>query len=538
MSLTYGSVCSGIESATVAWEALGFKAAWFSEIEPFPSAVLNFHWPAVPNLGDMTLLPQKVLAGEVDAPDIIVGGTPCQAFSVAGKCESLDDERGQLTLKYAELIDAVDNVRKRRSLPECIAVWENVPGVLNTKDNAFGCLLGKLAGESEPLQPSGKRWTNAGYVLGPKRAIAWRVLDAQYFGLAQRRKRVLLITSARNGFDPAAVLFEFDGLRRDIAPSRTAKQSAPRNAGISFKKTSHWDGLDNPHPTLNQSHNVGGIGASNQEVFSQRGAGLIPQTWPAEVAGTLGADFAAKQGIDDQHIKNGAPFFVADLTPFRMVGFGEYVVDNVGSTLLSRDAKDAKDAKDLVTVSVHGTQDPIVSYDRAHALGLNSGAENAIAIHQNQRGELHTSNISYPLATQGGIPGQGYQCIAFNPNQEGMGLSDVVPPIGASTGGNNQGCVTTPVKVRKLTPIECERLQGFPDNHTLIPVSLRKKIESDYYEYLLQRNPGLTAEDAQRLAKDGPRYKAIGNSKAVNKIRWVGQRIKDHVMALEQERAA
>lgn len=274
MPISYGSVCSGIEAASVAWHHLGWIPRWFAEIEPFPSAVLAHHWPEVSNLGDFTAIRDKVTAGTVEAPDVLVGGTPCQAFSVAGLRQSLDDKRGQLTLEFVRLANAIDTARSLRGECPVTVVWENVPGVLNTPDNAFGCFLAGLVGEDDPLVPPGGRWTNAGYVRGPKRTVAWRILDAQYFGVAQRRRRVFLVASAREGFDPAAVLFESEGLRRDSAPSREmGKDTSPapsHRAGVG----SHWDG--GPHPSLNQSHNIGGIGMSNQEIFSQRGACLVP----------------------------------------------------------------------------------------------------------------------------------------------------------------------------------------------------------------------------------------------------------------------
>ena len=225
--VSFGSVCSGIEAASVAWHPLGWRAAWLAEVAAFPSAVLAHHYPQVPNLGDMKTIARRVLTGEVSAPDVLCGGTPCQAFSVAGLRESLADERGNLTLKFVEIADAIDHVRNRRGEGECIIFWENVPGVLSTKDNAFGCFLGGLAGEDGPLEPPGGNWANAGAVYGPRSAIAWRTLDAQYFGVAQRRRRVFVVASARKGFDPATVLFEFDGVRRDTAPSREARQTAP-----------------------------------------------------------------------------------------------------------------------------------------------------------------------------------------------------------------------------------------------------------------------------------------------------------------------
>ena len=224
--MRFGSVCSGIEAASVAWHPLGWEAAWFAEIEPFPSAVLAHRWPGVPNLGDMLRIAERVRSGEVEAPDLLAGGTPCQAFSVAGLRKSLDDERGNLTLTFARLADAIDERRK----DGCVVFWENVPGVLSTRDNAFGCFLGALAGESVALQSPGGKWPDAGCVHGPARTIAWRVLDAQYFGLAQRRRRVFVVASSRAGFNPAAVLFEFDGVRRDSAPSRGTREGTPGTA--------------------------------------------------------------------------------------------------------------------------------------------------------------------------------------------------------------------------------------------------------------------------------------------------------------------
>jgi DNA (cytosine-5)-methyltransferase 1 len=221
---TFGSVCSGIEAMSVASAAHGYRAAWLAEIEAFPAAVLAHHHPTVPNLGDMTRIAAQVLAGRVDAPDVLVGGTPCQAFSVAGMRAGMADPRGLLTIRFVELADAIDHVRARRGEPECVVWWENVPGVLSDKDNAFGCFLAALVGESDPLVPAGDRWTDAGCVYGPTRAVTWRVLDAQYFGLAQRRRRVFVVASARAGFDPAAVLFESDGLRRDSAPRRETRE--------------------------------------------------------------------------------------------------------------------------------------------------------------------------------------------------------------------------------------------------------------------------------------------------------------------------
>jgi site-specific DNA-cytosine methylase len=222
MDISYGSVCSGIEAASVAWEALGWRAAWFSQFDPehnyargpdFPSSVLAHHWPDVPNLGDMTKIASRIETGEIEAPRLLVGGTPCQAFSVAGYREGLNDGRGLLALEYVRLADAIDRKRAERGERPCVAAWENVPGVLSSKDNAFGSFLGLLAGEVEELEPPGGKWSNVGYVSGPARSIAWRIVDAKYFGVPQNRRRVLLVASADPRVDPGKILFEPEGGR-------------------------------------------------------------------------------------------------------------------------------------------------------------------------------------------------------------------------------------------------------------------------------------------------------------------------------------
>jgi len=213
--MKYISFCSGIEAASQAWESLGWEPVAFCEIDKFPSRVLAHRYPSVPNLGDFT----KVDWSQWSA-DICVGGTPCQAFSVAGLRKSLSDERGNLSLEF---IRAVNIIRPR------FVVWENVPGVLSTPDNAFGCFLAGLVGCEEPIVFE-QGWPNAGVVNGPIRRCAWRVLDAQYFGLAQRRRRVFVVASSGDGPHPAEILFEWEGLRRDSPPSREAGEGAAGGA--------------------------------------------------------------------------------------------------------------------------------------------------------------------------------------------------------------------------------------------------------------------------------------------------------------------
>ncbi len=461
VNLRYGSVCSGIEAASIAWEPLGMRPAWFAEIEPFPSAVLAHRWPHVANLGDMTKLAKKVLAGEIESPDVLVGGTPCQAFSIAGLRGGLDDERGALTLKYVELANAIDDKRAESFLKPAVIVWENVPGVLSSADNAFGCFLAGLAGEDAPFEPGARpesrksnafwrwdvktschapKWPQCGCIYGPQRKVAWRILDAQYFGVAQRRRRVFVVASARTDLDPATILFEFEGVRRNIAPSRKKK----------------------------------------------------------EIASSIIANGAAISG------ESLNPCLHADMPPgmkstkavnaFRMAAFGEYIDDETASTVKARDFKDATDLAVFSSTGAgfwsegHGTLRAREQESHEHLVTL--------AFPERMSGTQHaaTKNTSPSLMAQ-------------NPTAVCYEVRNAE------------------VAVRRLTPVECERLQGFPDGHTLIPTEKRKTISSDELAYLRNHYPDLSEEEAAMLAADGPRYKAIGNSMAVPVMQWIGCRI-------------
>lgn len=205
MQLSVGSVCSGIEAASVAWLPLGMKFEWFSEIAKFPSDVLKYRYPNVKNLGDMNNLPAMILNSEIVAPDLICGGTPCQAFSNAGLQKGLNDSRGNLTLKFVEIVDANDKIRLEQGKKRTIVFWENVEGVLSDKTNAFGCLISSLAGLEDAIKEI--KWPSAGIIFGTKRNVAWRVLDAKYFGVPQQRKRLYLVAGDKD-FHPENVLFE------------------------------------------------------------------------------------------------------------------------------------------------------------------------------------------------------------------------------------------------------------------------------------------------------------------------------------------
>ena len=205
MIKTVGSVCSGIEAASVAWQPLGFSFEWFSEIATFPSEILKNKFPETINLGDMKNIPQYLLEQQIASPDLICGGTPCQAFSLAGRKKGLEDERGNLTLNFVDIIEANDSVRKDKGLKPCIIFWENVEGVLSDKTNAFGCLISELAGLNEVLEL--KKWPNAGLLRGSKRNVAWRVLDSKFFGVPQQRRRLYVLAGGKD-FKPENILFE------------------------------------------------------------------------------------------------------------------------------------------------------------------------------------------------------------------------------------------------------------------------------------------------------------------------------------------
>lgn len=216
MIRTVGSICSGIEAASVAWNTLGLSFQWFSEVAPFPSRVLKERFPNIPNLGDMNNISALIEQEKIIAPDLICGGTPCQAFSLAGDKNGLNDERGSLTLKFVDIIEVNDMARKSHGKQPCIVFWENVEGVLKDKTNAFGCLISSLAGLDEVLAV--KNWPNAGLLEGKKRNVAWRILDAKYFGLPQQRRRLYVVAGGKD-FHPESVLFELHRKEFDSFPS-------------------------------------------------------------------------------------------------------------------------------------------------------------------------------------------------------------------------------------------------------------------------------------------------------------------------------
>ncbi|EGC0267605.1 DNA cytosine methyltransferase [Salmonella enterica] len=247
--MIFGSVCSGIEAASVAWEPMGFRAAWLSEIEPFPCKVLAARWPHVENVGDMLTIAQKVRDGILEAPDVLVGGTPCQSFSISGLRGGLSDPRGALTYAFVDIANAIDEQRQRQGKRPCLILWENVPGVLSSSDNAFGCFLGGLVGESDPLVLPWGAWSNSGYVRGPSRQLAWQTLNANTFGLQQQRERIFLCATADANIDPCAILPEPASCARALEAftRRQKRLSVPVDGGTlyRFRRTDSYacDGL-------------------------------------------------------------------------------------------------------------------------------------------------------------------------------------------------------------------------------------------------------------------------------------------------------
>ena len=375
--MRYASLCDGIGAVHCAWQPLGWECAWTSEIDRFPIAVVDLRW-GFRNLGDMTEITGDMI-DEHGRLDLLVGGTPCQSFSVAGLRGGLDDARGNLALRFMQLCAA--------ARPRWV-VWENVPGVLSVDGGrAFGSILGAL----EELRYG---W-------------AYRTLDAQWFGVAQRRRRVFVVGCLGDWRRAAALLFEQQSVRGD-----PATREAPREAAASIA-----------------------------------GRGAAGASWPAEVSCCINSSFGNKIGLDGQHIDGGGSMFVP--------GRGAAVASWWDGGQLSNTI----DAK----ADCHRMPD--------------KGRLNAVL-----EPVAHTSDgvVADPITTTEGKTWEN-----------------------AGNNGRLRNCVQEPMAVRRLTPRECERLQGFPDDYTLIP--WRKK----------------PAEDCP----DGPRYRALGNSMAVPVMRWIGERI-------------
>jgi len=484
--MKFGSVCSGIEAASVAWHPLGWTAAWLSEIEPFPCAVLKHHYPDVPNHGDMTLLPEKILSGQVEAPDLFCGGTPCQAFSVAGLRNSLDDARGNLSLTFVGIANAIDHVRSLRGDAPAIVFWENVPGVLNTKDNAFGCFLGALAGESDPITAPGERWSNAGCVFGPQRTVAWRVLDAQHFGVAQRRRRVFVVASARDDINPAEILFEFEGLRRDTPQSRkegkvtpTISSSGTGVSRVGFNCEDEWfietpicGALDTECGGTKMNHQT----IASGHIFPVKSfyESSLAQYREANVSGTIKASGGVAGGGSETFLSQPIAFEPGKM---KRLGYG-----------------DAEPGLSHTLRAEAGDNQVAVAYNISPGKGELKDDIHVTNAHVSKTIDASASN---PAMHQGGTAIVSPTLTASNDPSRSPQSTEVTNQVAAIH--------AVSMAVRRLTPVECERLQGFPDNYSNIP--WRKAAESP----------------------DGPRYKALGNSWAVPVVRWIGKRIQDQL---------
>ncbi len=422
----------------------------------------------------MTSLPERILARDVEAPDALVGGTPCQAFSVAGLRGSLSDARGNLTLTFVRIADAIDAVRRADGRAPAWIVWENVPGVLSVADNAFGAFLGGLVGGDAALKPPrGRGWTDAGVVSGPSRCAAWRVLDAQFFGLAQRRRRVFVLARAGAGSWQAAdaLLPVIESMRWHPAPRREVGQKAA--------------------PCLAaRTRGGGGLGTD-----AELDGALIAAYGGNNTAGPIDVATACNaHGGPHGRLDFASETFVAHA--LRGEGF-DASEDGTGRGTPLVPVAHAFDAR----------QSDVLQYgDRTGPLDTD-GHSVAVAFSCKDHGADAASDVAPTLRAMGHAGshanGGGQMAVACE-------IADTMSVGANQTTGFFGDIAAHGMQVRRLTPVECERLQGFPDGYTAIPWRGRSASE----------------------CPDGPRYKALGNSMAVPVMRYLGERI----VAVESER--
>lgn len=486
--MKYLSVCSGIEAATVAWHPLGWEPFAFAEIEKFPSAVLAHHYPSVPNLGDMTKFKDWP---DADI-DVLVGGTPCQSFSIAGLRQGLADPRGNLCLTFLAIAD--------KYRPEWL-LWENVPGVLSSDGGRdFGAFLGGLG-------QLGYGWS-------------YRVLDAQYvrvdgFGRAvpQRRRRVFVVGNSRDWRRTAAVLFERESLQGHTPPRREAGQGT--SAAVAPSIVSSGRGTQRIGETRGQDPVVAiAFGGNNTS-----GAIEVATAVQAHGGPHGRQDFGSETFVVGTG--RGTPLVPIDL---RQASRGEKITNNrahgsggapghgvgeIGDPAFTISERGQAVAYSITPSNSNEDYNARIA-EKAQAVTGNGNRPSArggdvIAFAQNQRGELVTSDVMGALKVGGGKPGQGYPAVAFDMRGREGGAQLEGPHdtanIRAASVGSSRSYVAQSWAVRRLTPIECERLQGFPDEYTQIPWR------------------------GKNGSPDGPRYKSLGNSMAVNAMRWLGRRI-------------
>ena len=452
--LKYGSVCSGVEAATVAWHDLGFEPQWFSEVDAFPSAVLQHHYPNVPNHGDMTKFKEW---NNDKTIDLLVGGTPCQSFSVAGLRKGLEDPRGNLMLTYLAMAEQLK--------PKWL-VWENVPGVLSSNGGrdfaTFLTAMGKI-----------------GY------GFAYRVLDAQYFGVPQRRRRVFVVGCLGDWRSAASVLFEPESLSGHPAPSREKRQRvAPTvSTGPPFSRTGNSrveaDALVTYALPGNWIGRKPENGGNQVEPFVELS--------PCQTATDVHA-VAYEHHAQDSRVKE-LPEVCSTVTAKYGTGGGNMPI-----------------VATSYTSSSFGGYHEGVGTVRASGGDLGGGSETLAVTPKS--GSHWDGDFPHPTLTQsskgsGGIGASNQEVFG------GRGAGLVAKCLTTRTGSAyNPTDETLPIMkhpsaVRRLTPRECERLQGFPDDYTQI--SWRGKKPED--------------------CPNGHRYKAMGNSMAVPVMRWIGERI-------------
>lgn len=504
----FGSVCSGIEAASVAFDPLGWRAAWLAEIEPFPSAVLQHHYPSVPNLGDMTRVAAMVRARRIKAPNMLCGGTPCQSFSLAGLRKSLDDARGNLALEFIRIADAIDDIRRADGKPPAYVLWENVPGVLNTKDNAFGSFLGGLCGSDAALHPDNDGWPSAGVVAGPRRVVAWRVLDAQHFGVAQRRRRVYVLALAGpGGWRCADALLSIrHSLSGHPAPSREAREEtapslvagAGRRGGV---QGDAGDGglIPSVVGALPAGHGPNGHGGSGLANLQGAESGHIlafggnRTSGPIDVAPAL----LAQPGSGYKNDFESETFLLDPTHTLRGEGFDASEDGTGRGTPLLPVAVDIRNGM----LSSNGPTQTLQAAGLGTERGGNPNAmPHVLAFDTTQVTSATNRSNPKPGDPCHALPAHGHPpAIAFPQNlsaTQHASAENIAPSMGAK----NPTAVATNMRVRRLTPTECERLQGFPDGYTDVPWRGKR-------------------------ATDGPRYKALGNSWAVPTVQWIGRRI-------------
>ena len=465
--MRYLSVCSGIEAATVAWHPLGWEAAAYSEIEKFPSQVLAHHYPNTPNVGDMTKFKEWTNVSDVD---VLVGGTPCQSFSVAGLRKGLDDPRGNLMLTYLAI------AAKYR--PKWL-VWENVPGVLSSNGGLDFASLLRGMGE-------------LGY------GFAYRILDAQYFGVAQRRRRVFVIGYAGNWRPAAAVLFERHSMCGYPAPSREKGESSSKYAGRGIAECSPTIGCEMAKQVNNQM-----IG--NAEAF------YIPD--PIALAeNTIGRK--PENGGNHDGFTEGGPMYTLNATGVHGVAQPiAYALDSLASNSM----KSANPASGCNEVDVSKALDTSRGLDPSCNQGGMAVAQPIPLDMMNIRGRPSDDGRAKRIGRGYGEVGDpmftitkaNHHAVAqpiVLMDQGGSVMNveyDISGTLRRETHGHEPTVVQPPaMQVRRLTPVECERLQGFPDNYTDIKAK-------------------------GKPTPDGPRYKALGNSMAVPVMAWIGKRIQE-----------